>query len=192
MAWSIVATGTRVRDTVIPQLRGSLDVGFALPLPNASVWLRGAAGISGGDRDIASANFYFGGFGNNYVDSGSVKRYREYYALPGFELNSVAGQRFARATAEFNAPPVVFESVGVPGFHATWLRPSLFASGLWTSVTNGASAGQANKHSSFGAQADLRVSVFHWSEVTLSVGYAFGFESTRRKGNEFMISLKIL
>ena len=38
----------------------------------------------------------------------------------------------------------------------------------------------------------MRFSVLHWSEMTLSIGYAFGFEGTRRKGNEFMISLKIL
>ena len=29
------------------------------------------------------ANFFFGGFGNNYVDHGDEKRYREYYSLPG-------------------------------------------------------------------------------------------------------------
>ena len=36
-------------------------------------------------RDDPVANFYFGGFGNNYVDSRTIKRYREYDAFPGFE-----------------------------------------------------------------------------------------------------------
>ena len=188
-AWSIVGTGSKVNDKVIPQFRGSLDVGMPLPIPHSSVWLRGVAGVARGDRDNPIANFYFGGFGNNYVDSGAIKRYREYYAMPGFELNSITGQRFARAMVEVNAPPLVFEGMGVPGFHAAWLRSSLFASSLRTSA---GSSGPGRNRSSVGAQADLHFSVLHWSEVTLSVGYAFGFESTRRKGNEFMISLKIL
>ena len=188
-AWSIVGTGSRVNGEVIPALRGTLDVGWPLPLPNSSIWLRTAAGVTSGDKDNPVANFYFGGFGNNYVDSGSIKRYREYYSMPGFELNALSGQRFARAMVEVNAPPLVFEGAGVPVFHATWLRPSLFASTLWT---NTASADQRRHHSSVGAQADLYFSVLHWSGVTLSIGYALGFEGTRRKGNEFMISLKIL
>ena len=93
---------------------------------------------------------------------------------------------------EVNAPPLVFESVGLPGFHAAWLRSSLFASTLRTSAGSSAEGTNHSNHSNVGAQADLKFSVLHWSEVTLSIGYAFGFESTRRKGNEFMISLKIL
>jgi hypothetical protein len=27
---------------------------------------------------------------------------------------------------------LVFESVGIPAFHLTWLRPALFATELWT------------------------------------------------------------
>jgi hypothetical protein len=109
--------------------------------------------------------------------------------MPGYELNGISGQRFARAMVELNAPPRVFEGMGVPGFHLAWLRSAAFVSTLWTEA-NG-SAGR-NDRSSVGAQADLHFSVLHWSEATLSIGYAFGFEGTRRKGNEFMISLKIL
>ncbi len=36
------------------------------------------------------ANFYFGGFGNNYVDRRNVKRYREYDSFPGFEINEIS------------------------------------------------------------------------------------------------------
>ena len=38
---------------------------------------RNALGGSTGDRDDPLANFFFGGFGNNYVDHGDAKRYRE-------------------------------------------------------------------------------------------------------------------
>ena len=45
---------------------------------------------------------------------------------------------------------------------------------------------------SVGAQADLRFSVLHWYEMTLSVGYAVGFQRMHRRGDEVMVSLKIL
>jgi hypothetical protein len=34
--------------------------------------------------------------------------------------------------------------------------------------------------------------VLHWYEMTLSFGYAVGYTSGRRAGDEWMISLKIL
>jgi hypothetical protein len=32
----------------------------------------------------------------------------------------------------------------------------------------------------------------HWYDMTLSVGYAVGFQGSRRSGDEVMVSLKIL
>ena len=189
LAWSVVANANQVNGATIPQLRGSLDLGFPLPLPHSSIWLRGVAGAANGNRDNPVANFYFGGFGNNYVDSGSVKRYQEYFALPGFDINGVSGQSFARPMVELNLPPVVFESLGTPGFHATWLRPSLFASALWIDPDR---SSLRKNYSNVGAQLDLNVSVLHWSDVTLSVGYAAGFHGGRRAGSELMFSLKIM
>lgn len=189
VAWSIVANASQVNSQTIPQLRGSLDLGFALPLPHSSIWLHSVAGIAGGDRKNPIANFYFGGFGNNYVDSGSVKRYQEYYALPGFEIDAVSGQSFARPMLELNLPPVVFESLGTPAFHAVWLRPSIFASVLWTDPEQ---SSLRKNYASVGVQADLNFSVLHWSDATLSFGYAVGFPEGRRAGNEFMISLKVM
>jgi hypothetical protein len=189
LAWSVVGNASQVNNATIPQLRGSLDLGFALPIPHSSIWLRGVAGGASGDRNNSVANFYFGGFGNNYVDSGSIKRYQEYYALPGFGINQVSGQSFAREMVEWNLPPVVFDSLGTQSFHATSLRPSVFASALWTDP--GRSSLRKN-YASVGAQVDLRFSVLHWSEVTLSVGYAVGLQGARRAGDELMISLKIM
>ena len=103
--------------------------GFQLPIPHSSIWLRSAAGGANGDRNNTLANFYFGGFGNNYVDSGPVQRYREYYSLPGFEIDQVSGLNFVRQMVEWNLPPVIFESVGTPSFHLAWLRPAVFADG---------------------------------------------------------------
>ena len=55
------------------------------------------AGFSPSDRDEPFANFFFGGFGNNYVDHHDEKRYREYYALPGAELNEIGGRNFVKS-----------------------------------------------------------------------------------------------
>ena len=189
LAWTVVATANRVNGDIIPLLRGGLDVGFALPIPLSSVWLRAVAGAAHGDRKNSVANFYFGGFGNNYIDSGSIKRYQEYFALPGFGINEISGQSFARQMVEWNLPPFVFASAGTPSFHATWLRSSLFASALWTDPQHSA---LRRKYASIGAQADLRISVLHWNEMTLSVGYAVGYQGTRRAGDEVMFSLKIM
>jgi hypothetical protein len=174
---------------VIPQLYGNVDLGFPLPIPHSSVWLRTAAGGSSGDRGNPVANFYFGGFGNNYVDDGNVKRYREYYSLPGFHINQVSGQSFVRELVEWNLPPLVFESAGTPGLYLNWLRPAVFVAGLWADPGH---ASVRKDYQSAGTQADLRFRVLHWYDMTLSVGFALGYEGGRRTGSEWMVSLKIM
>jgi hypothetical protein len=84
---------------------------------------------------------------------------------------------------------VVFESVGHAGFYLTWLRSSVFAAGLWTEPGN---ATLRQDFASVGAQGDLRFTILHRYEMTLSVGYAVGYESGRRNGDEWMVSLKII
>ena len=188
-SWALVYTGNRVNGEVTPQVRGELNYGFPLPLPHSSLWLRGAAGWANGDRNSTVANFYFGGFGNNYVDDKSIKRYREYDSLPGFGIDEVSALSFVRGMAEWDLPAYVFESVGTPGFHLRWLRPSLFAAGLWADPGN---SSQRKQYESLGGQADLYFSVLHRYDMTLSVGYAVGLQGSQRKGSEFMISLKIM
>ncbi|MGE5667642.1 MAG: hypothetical protein ACM338_05555, partial [Betaproteobacteria bacterium] len=81
------------------------------------------------------------------------------------------------------------ESVGTPAFYLNWLRPAVFATALWTDPGN---AAYRKTQSSVGTQVDLRFHVLHWYDMTLSFGYAMGFENSQRKGDEWMISLKIL
>jgi len=188
-AWDVVLKADRVGDEVPAQLRGNFDYGFALRIPHSSIWLRSAAGVGTGRRDNPVANFYFGGFGNNYVDSGSIKRYREYYSMPGFEIDEISALSFARQMVEWNLPPVVFESAGTPAFYLNWLRPAVFLTGLWTDPTD---ATHRNNYQSVGGQIDLRFSLLHWYEMTLSAGYAVGFKGGQRTGSEWMVSLKIL
>ena len=189
IAWEIVGQVNRAGGETPAQFHATLDYGFDLPIPNSSLWLRSAVGAASGNRDNPVANFYFGSFGNNYVDNGPEKRYRSVYAMPGFGIDEISGLSFARQMVEWNLPPVVLESVGRPELYLNWLRPAVFASALWTDPTN---SSRRKDYQSLGAQIDLRFRVLHWYEMTLSTGYAIGFQGSRRTGDEWMISLKIL
>ena len=189
MAWSAVATANQPGYDASAQVRGSFDYGWALPLGNSSIWVRTVAGASSGDRSDPVANFYFGGFGNNYVDSRSVKRYREWESFPGFGINELSGLSFVRPMVEWNLPPFAFEKAGTPMAHLSWVRPAVFASALWTDPDR---PGYRKDYQNVGVQFDLRISVFHWYDMTLSAGYAAGFRAGRHGGDEWMISLKIM
>jgi len=173
----------------IPGIIGRLDFGHALPAGHASVWLRSAAGVSSGDRDDPLANAYFGGFGNNYVDDGEVKRYRDVLSMPGFELNALGGKSFVKSMLEFNLPPIRFETLGTPGFYVSWGRPALFATALVTDPQDG---GFRESAYNVGAQVDFQLQVLHRLPMMLSFGYATGFEGGGRGRDEFMVSLKVL
>ena len=187
--WNLVIKGNHVEDETPALIHGNFDYGFELPIAHSSLWLRTAAGIGTGRPSNPVADYYFGAFGNNYVDRREVKRYRDYTSMPGFGIDEISALNFARELVEWELPPVVFESVGTPGFYLNWLRPSAFVAGLWTDPTT--SSGRRN-YESIGTQFDLRFHVLHWYDMTLSVGYAIGFTGSRRSGDELMISLKIL
>ena len=187
--WDVAANVDQAGGDTVSRLRGGLDFGFALPLGNASVWLYNAAGVAGGNRDNSLASFYFGGFGNNYVDDGEVKRYREYDSFPGFEIDELAGRSFGKSVLELNLPPVRFEEVGSPGFFLGWARPALFVGALAAKPADGS---ERRTVYDAGAQVDLTFTVLNRLNMTLSFGYAAGFEDGRKLDEEWMLSLKIL
>ena len=135
------------------------------------------------------ANFYFGGFGNNWVDYRDEKRYREWYSFPGAELNEIAGANFFKSTAEWNLPPWRFQRVGTPGLYAAWLRPAIFVGGLATNMSR-----PELRHviADTGGQIDMRIGALSVLELTASVGGAVAFESGHAPRREFMVSLKVL
>jgi hypothetical protein len=187
--FGLLAVANYVNDDVIPGIVASFDYGFALPVGHSSIWLRSSAGGSFGELDDPFANFYFGGFGNNYVDHRGEKRYREYYAFPGAELNEIGGRTFVRSTLEWNLPPLRFRGVGKQGFYLNWARAALFAGGV---VTNPENEGLRQTARNVGAQIDLRFTLLSTMDMTLSAGYAVAFGIGDGDEDEFMISLKIL
>jgi len=187
--WNIAASINYVDRDTIPKIGGNFDFGFALPLRNSSIWFRNAAGVAFGDQLDEFANFFFGGFGNNYVDRRNIKRYREFYAFPGFELNAIPGRNFYRGMLEWNLPPIRFSRVGTPRFYLSYIRPAIFASSLMTNVDDSALRTDA---ANVGTQLDLRFTVNARYDMTLSFGYAVGYLDSSRLDEEFMVSLKIL
>ncbi len=173
-------------------LRGlvlNFDVGTPLPLKHSSLWLRTSVGGRSGDPDNPFANIFFGGFGNNYVDHGSVQRYRSFTSFPGVELNAVGGRNFAKAMVDWNLPPIIFRKVGTPGFYLTLARSSLFVGGIRTNLDDDL---LRRELLDVGGQIDFRFTTLHRLEMTLSFGYAVAFESGEPDSDEIMISLKIL
>jgi hypothetical protein len=170
-------------------VRAGYDFGFPLPLPHASLWLYSAAGAMSGKRSDSLANFYFGGFQNNYVDNGEVKRYRDYDSFPGFEIDELSAQSFAKTVLELNLPPLRFERLGTAGFHLSSVRPALFAGVLLADPDRSELRRSAYN---IGGQLDFSFSVLHRLPMTLSAGYARGKQQHRKGSSEWMLSLKIL
>jgi len=188
--WRLGTALNHVDSDTIPKILTGFDFGFALPWKHSSIWLRNAAGAAFGEPNDEFANFFFGGFGNNYVDRAEIKRYRKFYAMPGFELNAVPGRNFYRAMLEWNLPPVRFTRVGTPGFYLSWARPALFVSALSTNLDDSSIRQDVQN---VGMQIDLRFTILSRMNMTLSLGYAKGFgNDIIPDDEEFMLSLKVL
>jgi hypothetical protein len=189
MLWTAMAQSAYVDEALVTRFQGTFDRGFALPVGHASIWFRQAGGFSPHDREQPFANFFFGAFGNNYVDHGSEKRYRETYSLPGVELDEIGGRNFVKSTIELNLPPVRFQNFGTPGFYVPWLRPAVFVTGLATNIDHPDSR---RRVLSAGAQIDLSIAALSALEMTFSVGAAVAVENGQRPRRELMMSFKVL
>jgi len=186
--WGISVGATDTEFDTVMQPHVDFDFGFALPWKHSSIWLYSAAGNSNGDPLDPLGNFYFGGFGNNYVDNRDDKRYRDYDSFPGFEIDELSGTRFLKSVFEWNLPPIRFLEVGSPSFFLKHIRPAVFIGGLRTDP------GEPFERNvtTAGIQLDLKFTIAHRLPMTLSLGYAAGYEHGIRQSDEWMVSLKIL
>ena len=187
--WSATAHADYVNGTLFTRMHGRLDLGTPVSASHSSVWLRSAAGFSPQSADEPFANFYFGGFGNNRVDRGEIKRYREYYAFPGADLNELSGRNFVKSLVEWALPPVRFAGVGTPGLYLSFLRPAVFAGVLATNLDRRAIRTTA---ATFGGQVDLRLTMLSALDLTVSIGGGFRLQDQARPRREAMISLALL
>lgn len=172
-----------------PRWYGTADYGFLLPIPHSSIWLRTAGGYSIGSKDEPFANFYFGGFGNNWVDYQPSRRYREYAGFPGVELDAIGGTNFGKVMGEWVLPPIRFRRLGVMNLYCNWTQLTLFTTGI---ITNMESVDDRSMFMNAGGQMDIKLVIFSRLESTLSFGYAVAVAKDQRPTREFMASLKIL
>ncbi len=202
VAWNVMGRANLVNGRVHPRLLVSAERGFLLPLRHSSVWLRAAAGTAiTNDRSNPFANFYFGGFGNNWIDHREVKRFREPESLPGFEINEIGGNNFVRVQTEWVAPPLRFRAVGVPSFYLRWASLSVFSTALMTNVDGRDPSGRPHLDEgkalrqaavTLGTQLDFRLVTLSHMNSTLSLGYASGLRRRGPDRNALMISFKIM
>jgi hypothetical protein len=193
---------------VFPRFYNNFDYGIALPIKHSSIWFRTSAGYSFSPLREPLGNFYFGGFGNNWVDHRANRRYRSYHTFPGVDLNAIGGTNFTRLLVEWVTPPVRFRRAGVTSLYANWMQLSLFSTGIitnldepvWVMSTISGPDGpevvrdrRQNRFYNAGAQLDMRLSLFSIMDATFSVGYAraWDYDVKSFSSDEVMVSLKI-
>jgi hypothetical protein len=188
--WNLYAYSSLAKQTFYPQLINNFDMGFLLPLRNSSIWLRTSVGQSFGQSDKTNSYFYFGGFGNNYLDYRSSQQYREMSSFPGMQIDAISAMNYGKLAMELNLKPVRFRKFGFKGLYSTYGRLSLFSMGLFTNVGyDQAQLRQLNYYSS-GAQLDFEIVLFSLLKSTFSLGYSKAYGESQH-GNQFMVSLKL-
>jgi hypothetical protein len=187
-AIGVHAEGSVSHGEFFPSIYGEGSYGIALPWNHSSLWTYDSAGFNAGNRHNALAYFFFGAFGNNYVDDRAIKRYRDYDSFPGFSIDALDGRSFLKTTEEFNLPPVRFDDVGNAAFFLKSMRPALFAGILQTDP----GLSDARTLEDVGFQLDWNFVVAVNLPMTFSVGSALGMENGRVQRNEILVSLKIL
>jgi hypothetical protein len=183
----VYAYSSFARSVFYPQLINNFDVGFLLPARNTSLWFRTSAGQSFGDSEKSNSYFYFGGFGNNYIDYRPVQQQREMSSFPGVEINRISALNYGKLNTEVNFSPIRFRKLGFLGFYATYAKLTLFGMGLFTNMEN--TNPQQNFYSS-GAQLDIELVLFSLLKSNLSFGYSRAY-GPMHPNDQFMVSLKL-
>ncbi len=178
--------GDFARGEFFPKVLATFDFGFMLPWKHSSAWLYTSAGTGTGDAADSLRDFYFGAFGNNYVDDRAVKRYREYDSFPGFDIDAIGARSFVKSVAEWNLPPVRFADVGSPGLISQF-GPAGAVCGCARLQSR---LGRPRHDGDGGRPARLQFTVAVRLPMTFSIGYGKGFGNGSR--HEILASLKIL
>jgi len=188
--WGVTVRGNYVNGALYPRLNLDVSKGFLLPLDHSSLWFRASAGTAlAGNRNEPFAKFFFGGFGNNWVDYRAIRQYRNTESFPGIDINAVGGASYGRAQLEWTSPPLRFRRVGIPSWYLRWADLSLFATGLVTDVDNPTAR---RTMASVGAQLDVRLVTLSHLDSTFSIGYAVARGEGIPLSSALLFSFKIM
>jgi hypothetical protein len=187
--WKVASRLSVAGGSWFPRLYVNYDRGWLLPLRNSSFWIRASGGKSWGNSADAFGNFYFGGFGNNWIDHLASDRYRDYYTFPGVQINQIGASNYLKALGEWDLPPIKFKRLGTTAMYVNWARFALFSSALGTNFIGSPTR---TTYGNLGAQLDVRVVLFTYLNTTFSAGYAAAVDQNGHTSTGYMISLKIL
>lgn len=135
--------------------------------------------------DLSIGRYYFGGFGNRFLESARERQYRSMFRLPGIPIYSLDGDRFIKGMVEHDLPPIRPGKLFLGEHYLNHISLAWYAQGLWLRSP------QADVWGDVGGQIDL---VFkHWFnlESTLSLGVAQAW-SAQGNSHEWFISFKLL
>jgi hypothetical protein len=188
--WGASVRGNQVNGRLYPRVSLDAARGFLLPLDHSSLWFRVSAGSAlAGARTDPFADFFFGGFGNNWVDYRDIQQFRNTESFPGLDINSVGGANYGRAQVQWVSPPLRFRRIGIPSFYLQWADLSLFATGLSINVDDAAARSTL---ASVGAQLDVRLNTLSHLQSTFSTGFAVAREQGGPRHSAWMFSFKIM
>ena len=188
--WNVYGYSSLAKQAFYPQVINNLDLGFLLPVRNSSLWFRTSLGQSFGKINITNSYFYFGGYGNNYLDYRSAQQYREMSSFPGMAIDAISAMNYAKFSPELDLKPLRFRRLGFKGLYSTYTRLTLFGMGLFTNLGYDQPQVRPLNYYSTGAQLDFEIVLFSRLKSTISLGYSRAYSNVNSH-DEFMISLKL-
>lgn len=192
---SLTGQSNFVNNEFFPRVSGEIGLGYLLPASHISLWLRGYAGASAGEADNPFANYFFGGFRNNYVDDQEAKQYQRAIAFPGLEIDEIRGNNFAKVQAELILPPLRLRHIGGSFLFLKWIRLSVFSTAIITNLHRDEMVDDVflqERSINGGAQLDMQIMLFSYLRSMISIGGAVARKRDGSRREEFMVSLKIL
>lgn len=179
-----------VNNQFFPSIVSNQEKGFLIPnIRNSSFWIRNSIGQSAGSSQSVFSNFYFGGFGNNYIDWQPSEQYRDAVSFPGADINEIPARNYVKTMGEINIKPLRLRNVGTTWLYPTYIKSSLFGTHLLTNIFDDSTR---KNYFNLGIQTDIQLVLFSYLKTTWSVGYARKYESTTSDKGRWMLSLKLL
>ncbi len=153
--------------------------------PHNIFHLKLAAGYVQKNNNLDQAHFFFGGFGNRYVEDSPVKQYRDVLRFPGIPIYSLLSDKFGKLLIEENFPPVRFYNVSIGEQFLNYIDMSIYSENLFT---------KSDKYKNYtDAGGQINFVFRHWFnlESTLSAGIAKAWYGKTNSWDWFL-SIKLL
>ena len=187
--WWVEARGEHVNGGGVSKLFGAYDCGIPLPLGHSSIWSRSAAGLSPQPAANPFANFFFGAFGNNWIDH--LRREALSRVLQPARRGTERDRRpqFPQDRARVERPAAPIPPRRDPGV----LRHLGACRGVRPYPRHQPRRRRRpSRRSDLGGQIDVRIGALSALELTASFGAATAFERGAGPRHQLFASLKVL